>query len=132
MSGNGNDGTLGSTGDVDGSDPDWVDTVAPVGICTLEGIVERMLSRVINTKLNILEQLGGIMLEEQMVGDMLDMYFRNRDYGDVDKKDMVKAKQKIHAAIQHQKQAEEDIDKALDCLDEALSSLGIQMEALGE
>ncbi len=128
VSSNGNDGVLGSTEEVDGSDPEWVDDVAPVGICTLEGIVERRLSRVVDTKLNILEQLRDIMLEEQMVVDMLDTYFKNRDFGDVDKKDVVKAKQKIHTAIQHEEQGEMDINRSLGSLEEALSALGSEVD----
>jgi len=34
MSGNGNDGQLGSGPDVDNSDPNWVDSNAPLGICS--------------------------------------------------------------------------------------------------
>jgi len=34
MSGNGNDGQLGSAPDIDNSDPNWVDSNAPLGICS--------------------------------------------------------------------------------------------------
>ncbi len=54
MLGNCNDGNHSYAGDVDRGGADWIDTVAPVGICTLDGIVGRDLLRELNHKLNIL------------------------------------------------------------------------------
>ena len=45
----GNDGQLGDVDIPDNSDPNWVDSVPPVGICTTKGLVERNLSDVLNT-----------------------------------------------------------------------------------
>ena len=46
--------------------------------------------------------------------------------GDLKKGDVVKAKQKIHSAIQHEEQAEASVDQSIDKLDDALNTLGIE------
>ena len=126
MSGYGNHGQLGSTPDVDTNDPAWVTSDAPVGICTLEGIVERNLSDVKNRKLSILEQLYETMLQEQALWDYMDTVFKDRDFGDTDKGDVAKAKQKIMGAVQHEEQAGAAIDRSLDKLVDAMDALGLE------
>lgn len=128
LSGNGKDGTLGSSPEPDGSDPAWIDSSAPIGFCTLEGIVERDLSVVLDTKLDIIKQLGQARAAELGVLDMLNTHFKNRNFGTVKKRDIVKAKQKIHTAIQHEVQAETDVYKSIDNLEEALLTLDCEVE----
>lgn len=122
----GNDGMLGSTPEVDDSDPVWVESDAPVGICTLEGIVERNLTDVWNAKVSILEQLYEAMAQEEALLDYMDEKFADRDFGGTSKGDVAKAKQKIRSAIQDETRAESDIDQSLDKLDEAMDTLGIE------
>ncbi len=122
----GNDGQLGSTPDADSSDPVWVESDAPVGICSLEGIVERNLSDVWNTKVSILEQLYEAMAQEQALLDYMDEKFADRDFGDTSKGDVAKAKQKIHSAIQTEEQAQTAVNQSLDKLDDAMKTLGIE------
>lgn len=127
----GNDGTLGSGPDIDGNDPKWIDSDAPVGICSEEEIVERKFSDVWNTKLNILEQLYEAMAQEEALWEYMDMVFKDRDFGNTSKGDVVKAKQKIHSAIQHEEQAETAVDQSLDKLGDALDALDIELN-MGE
>ena len=52
--------------------------------------------------------------------------FKDRDFGNARKGAVVKAKQKIHSAIQAEEQAETSIDQSIDKLDDALDTLGIE------
>jgi hypothetical protein len=67
-SGNGNDGVLGSSLDPDDSDPEWVDSDAPVGICTMKELFERNINQALDIKLNILEQLEEALGKETYSG----------------------------------------------------------------
>ncbi|RKY04096.1 MAG: hypothetical protein DRP56_10510, partial [Planctomycetota bacterium] len=127
-----NDGQLGSTPDEDNNDPVWVASDAPVGICSLEGIVERNLSDVWDTKVSILEQLYEVMAKEQALVDYMDEKFADRDFGDTSKGDVAKAKQKIHSAIQQEAKAQTAVDQSLDKIDAAMDTLGIESNTDGE
>ncbi len=128
ISGHGNDAQLGNSPGIDDSDPCWVDSEAPVGFCTLEGLVRRDLSGVFDAKLNILQELDEAMAQENIVLDMLNTHFKNRDFGTASKNDVVKAKQKIHTAIQHEVQAETNVHKSLNNLEEALEALDCDVQ----
>jgi len=120
----GNHGQLGSTPDADASDPAWVNSDAPIGICTLEELVERNLSDVLDIKLDILEQLGIAVAKEKAVVDMLNTFFKNRDFGSAKKKDVGKVKKKIHSAIKHEKKSKKELEKSIEGLEDALVTLG--------
>ena len=124
-SGNGNDGTLGSTGGVDSSDPNWVDSVPPVGICGLEGLVGRNISNVLDIKADILELLDIALGKEEALLDYMDDAFHNGELDNLNKGDVVQAKQKLHSAIQQEEQAETTIGQSLEKLNDALDALGI-------
>lgn len=126
LSSNGNHGQLGSTPDADASDPAWVNSDAPIGICTLEELVERNLSDALDIKLDILKQLGIALAKEEAVVDMLNTFFKNRDFGSANKGDVAKAKQKIHSAMQHEEQAEAAVDKSIEKLEDASAALGLE------
>jgi len=128
----GNDGQLGSTPDEDNNDPVWVASDAPVGICSLEGIVERNLSDVWDTKVSILEQLYEVIAKEQALLDYMDEKFADRDFGDTSKGDIAKAKQKIMGAIQQETKAQTAVDQSLDKIDAAMDTLGIESNTDGE
>ncbi|MHC4738742.1 MAG: LamG domain-containing protein [Planctomycetota bacterium] len=100
ISGTGNDGQLGSGPGEDDSDPAWVWSDAPVGICTAMGLVERNLLRVFDMKETILEILEDAMGTEDATKGFLDELFESGEIGDLKKGDIAKAKQKIHSAIQ--------------------------------
>lgn len=117
---------LGDVNTVDGSDPVWVDSVAPVGICTLDGFVERNISNVLDIKLGILEDLERALGKEDALLDYVDDAFHNGEYDHLGKGDVVKAKQKIHSAIQQEEQAETAVDQSIDNLEEAMDTLDIE------
>lgn len=95
--------------------------------CTLEGLVERELSRIMARKQGIMQELEEIMAQEQTVFEMLDTYFKDRDFRTAKKNDIVKSKQAIHSAIQHEKQAETAVEQSLDKLYDALDALDIEL-----
>jgi len=114
----GNNGTIVGAG--------WVDSVPPVGICTLDGLVERNLSDILNRKLGILSELGIVLGKEDALLDYMDGAFHNGQLDNLNKGDVVKAKQKIHSAIQQEEQAETAVDQSIEKLDDALNTLGIE------
>ena len=126
LSGNGNDGTLGSTPDVDNSDPDWIESDALVGICSPYLIAKRGMKRALALKEAALKALKAALAEEDISLAGLEELLESGDYVDLKKGDIVKAKQKIHSAMQHEEQAESDVDKSIDKLDDALNTLGIE------
>lgn len=121
-----NHGTLGSSPDEDGSDPVWVASDAPVGICTLDGLVGRGLNKIRDRKFGILEELAALIEKEDALLGYMDEAFRNGTFDNLTKKDVVQAKQKIHGAVQHEKQAQAAIDRSIDKIDDAMNALGIE------
>lgn len=130
-SGNGNDGTLGSGPGIDNSDPNWVDSVPPVGICSVEGIVERNLLNVLGMKNDVLDILDEAIGKEEALWEYMDTVFKDRDFGNTSKGDVVKAKQKILSAIQREEQAETSIGQSLEKLNDALDALDIELNSNG-
>ncbi len=130
-SGIGNDGTLGSGPGIDNSDPNWVDTVPPVGICSVEGIVERNLLNVLGMKNDVLDILDEAIGKEEALWEYMDTVFKDRDFGNTSKGDVVKAKQKILSAIQREEQAETSIGQSLEKLNDALDALDIELNSNG-
>ncbi|MHC4739425.1 MAG: LamG domain-containing protein [Planctomycetota bacterium] len=117
-SGNGNDGTIVGA--------QWVESDAPIGICTAKGLVERNLLRVFDMKETILELLEDAMGTEDATKGFLDELFESGEMGELKKGDVARAKQKIHSAIQEEEQAATAVDKSIEKLDDALNSLGIE------
>ena len=76
--------------------------------------------------LEVVDKLEEAMAREESVLDMLNTHFKNRDFGTASKKDVVKAKQKIHSAVQYEGQAGDDIQKSLEKIDDAYDVLGIE------
>jgi hypothetical protein len=119
-SGNGNNGTV--VGAI------WTDSIPPVGdICGLDGLVERNLSDILDRKLGILDELAIVLGKEDALLDYMDDAFHNGELDNLNKGDVVKAKQKIHSAIQQEEQAEAAVDQSIDKLDDALNTLGIEL-----
>ncbi len=119
----GNHGTLGSTPDVDSSDPNWVDSDAPVGICTLDSLLERNISNVLDIKAEILDLLDIALSKEDALLGYMDDAFHNGQLDNLNKGDVVKAKQKVMGAIQQEEQAETAVDQSIEKLDDALNTL---------
>jgi len=122
-SGNGNDGQLGTRPDIDDSDPNWADSDAPVGICTLQELVERNVNNTLEIKLNILKEIEEALLMEDASVNILDGLFGDVEYGYLDKRDIRKARQEIHSAIQSEEQAIHSVEKSVDDLEDSLDVL---------
>ncbi len=121
----GNDGVLGSTGSIDDNDPNWADSGALMA-CTLDGLVERNISNVMDIKMDILDLLNIALGKEDALLDYMDEAFHNGQLDNLKKGDVVKAKQKILGAIQAETQAETAVDNSIEKLDDALDTLGIE------
>ncbi len=128
LSGNGNNGQLGSTPDVDSSDPAWVESDAPIGICTTCQIARRATERALERKAALLEELLAALAQEWATYEAFEELLESGDYCDLNKGDIVTAKQKIHSAIQHQEQAIDALEKSLEKLKDTLSALGYEPE----
>jgi hypothetical protein len=128
LSSNGNDGQLGSTPDADSSDPAWVDSDAPIGICSLYKSATLGTERAIERKTAMLEELLAALAEEWAAYEALEELLESGDYGDLNKGDIVTAKQKIHSATQHQEQAIDALEKSIEKLQDALNALGYEAE----
>jgi len=128
LSGNGNDGQLGSTPDADESDPAWIDSDAPVSICSLYQIATLAADRAVERKTALLEELLAALAQEWAAYETLEELFESGDYGDLNKGDIVTAKQKIHSAIQHEEQSIDALEKSIEKLKDALSALGYEAE----
>ncbi|MBA7656445.1 hypothetical protein ES703_64369 [subsurface metagenome] len=128
LSGSGNDGQLGSTPNPDVSDPAWVDSDAPIGICSLYQIATIAADGAVERKTALLEELLAALAQEWTAYEALEELLESGDYGDLSKGDIVTAKQKIHSAIQHQEQAIDALEKSIEKLKDALWFLGCQVQ----
>jgi hypothetical protein len=128
LSGNGNDGQLGSMLSPDVSDPAWVDSDAPIGICATCQIAKRTTERALERKLALLDELLAALAEEWTVYEAFEELLESGDYCDLNKGDIVTAKQKIHSAIQHQEQAIDALEKSIEKLEDARTSLGYELK----
>ena len=93
----------------------------------MSGRISHLL-RVFDMKEAILEILEDAIATEDATKEFLDELFKSGEIGDLKKSDVVKAKQKIHSAIQHEEQAEIDVDQSLDKLNSALNALDIELD----
>jgi hypothetical protein len=126
LSGNGNDGQLGVTADVDDSDPTWVKSDAPIGICTPYLSATMAAERIIERKIELIEELLAASAQEWAVYEVLEDMLESGDYNDLYKGDIVTAKQKVHSATQHEEQSIDSLEKSIEKLEDSLSSLGYE------
>jgi hypothetical protein len=130
LSGNGNNGQLGSTPDVDGSDPAWIESDAPIGRCTPYLIATGSIKEALKQKKASLEKLEAALAEEWTAYEALEELLDAGDYGDLKKGDIISAKQRIHSAIQHQEQTINTLEKSINQLEDALIEIGYESEFL--
>jgi len=132
LSGSGNNGYLGNDPcDVDSADPAWVDSDAPIGICTTGGLIERNISRALESKQRALEEIEAALINENATIGVLEELFRSREHGDWSRKDIIKARQDIHLAIQPQQHSLDTLEKSIEKLEDSLSVLGYEIEPNG-
>ncbi|NIP25719.1 MAG: hypothetical protein GWN67_15480 [Phycisphaerae bacterium] len=128
LSGNGNHGCLG--GDpcaVEESDPMWIESDAPIGICSFYQIATVFTGNAVERKTALLEELPAVLDQEWTVYEALVEWLESGDYGDLNYGDIVTAKQKIHSAIQHEEQSILALEQSVEKLKDALSSLGYEL-----
>jgi hypothetical protein len=123
LTGNGNDGQLGVSVNVDDSDPTWIKSDAPIGICTPYLSATMAAERIIEHKFVMIEELLATLVQESAVCEVLEELLESGDYGDMYKGDIVTAKQKIHSATQHEEQSIDALEKSLEKLKDALRAL---------
>jgi hypothetical protein len=123
LSGNGNDGQLGVSVNVDDSDPTWIKSDAPIGICTPYLSATMTAERIIERKSVMIEELLATLVQESAVCEVLEELLESGDYADLYKGDIVTAKQKIHSAAQHEEQSIDALEKSIEKLNDSLSTL---------
>jgi endonuclease/exonuclease/phosphatase family metal-dependent hydrolase len=79
-------------------------------------------------KEQMLKVVDETLEKEELAFDALEELLESGDYGDLKKGDIVQAKQKIHAAIQHEGQSQKKLEKSIERLQDALASLAWEPE----
>jgi hypothetical protein len=130
LSGNGNNGRLGSTPDVDGSDPAWIESDAPIGRCTPYLIAVAAAEKALKHKSASLKELQAALAQEWTMYEALEQWLESGDFVDLSKGDIVMAKQKAHSAMQHEEQSIDMLEKGFEKLLDSLISLGYEPEGL--
>jgi hypothetical protein len=93
----------------------------------LDGLAQRNILNVLDIKAEILDLLNIAMGKEEAFLDYMDGAFHEGVFDDLDKKEVVKCKQKIMGAIRHEEQAETAVDQSIEKIDDALDALDIEL-----
>jgi hypothetical protein len=126
LSSNANHGRLGSDPNADDSDPAWVDSDAPVGICTPQALIERNLYAVLQIKYNFLEQIAEAFLKEDATSYLLEEMLATGDYGDLNRRSLRAAKNLLDFATQRQHRSQRELLRSVETLEDVLLQLGIE------
>jgi hypothetical protein len=120
-----NDGYLGSDPcDVDSSDPEWIESGAPAGICTPCGFAERELKSAYEYMMNIMQELEAAMGKEANALGVLEELLGNKDYCDLSKKDLIGARVKANQSINREETGKKELEKSIERLKDSLMHLG--------
>ncbi|MHC4746187.1 MAG: endonuclease/exonuclease/phosphatase family protein [Planctomycetota bacterium] len=79
-------------------------------------------------KEQMLEAVDEALEKEERAYDALEELLESGDYGDLKKGDIVKAKLKVHSAIEHEEQSQKKLEKGIEKLQDALECLGWEPE----
>ena len=102
------------------SQPDYV----VIEVLTLT----QQIARIKNEKLRLLEQIDLMLAKEQQVIFELNLLLGSGDYGDLTHDDIIRAREAIHSAKQHQKLAKQDLERSIEKLRDALRALEPSVE----
>ncbi len=117
----GHDGYLGSDGEnPDDSDPAWVESDAPAGICPPQALLERNISNALEIKQNILQQLAEALASERAAEDILRDMQRNRDITELSPIQVIRARIKIVWAIVKEVWSQRKITQSKEHLEDSL------------
>ena len=83
---------------------------------------------VLAEKEEMLDAIDEMLEKEDQAYGALKELLASGDYGDLKKGDIVKARQEVHSAVQHEEQAAGALEKSIDNLYDALFSLGWEPE----
>ncbi len=84
------------------------------------------IDKAIEEKTSLLNVIDEAIAKEKTAQDALEEMLNTKDFGDLQKGDIVKAQEKIHSAIQHQEQSQKDLEKSIEKLEDALEALGVE------
>ena len=86
------------------------------------------LENALDEKQIALEAVDAALAEEADAYEALDDLLDSKNYGDLRKSDIIKARQRIHSAIQHQDQSAGALERGLEQLIDAMEALGAEPE----
>ena len=127
-SGNGNDGQLGGSEEVQISDPNWVSPGAPV-ICTKPALAKRNISLAMETKKDIIEDLDYALKAELAANTMLLEVQRDKQFKNVwPSANIVRARMQTFLAIVQERIARSKIVVSINHLANAIEYLNAPAE----
>jgi hypothetical protein len=80
----------------------------------------------IEEKLDALDKVNAALEKEWAAYDALQELLDSGDYGDLTKADIIRARQEIHSAIQHEELTKKALDRSIEKLEDSLAALGFQ------
>ena len=79
-------------------------------------------------KLEALGKIESALQDEYAALDALEALLESGDYEGLKKADIIKARQRVHQAIQHQQQCLDDLEQSIVSLEGALAALSLEAE----
>lgn len=121
-------GQLGNTPEADDADPQWVESGAPVGICSSYILAVGDLKSALAVKWNMLEDLESALEKEQDAIVNLRSLMAEDELGDLSRKEIQKAMADIRLAMVQQKVSRLALRKSVMRLEDALRRIGVEVE----
>jgi hypothetical protein len=130
VSGHGNNGTLGSSAGIDAADPCWVESDAPVGLCTTEQVMLRNLLGATDDKKTANQLIADAKAKEcasvQLITDL------QKQMNSKDQMNAYRAKAQISIAIAQEEMVSRQIDATIKRLEDALRLLNYEVDSNSE
>jgi hypothetical protein len=127
VSGHGNNGTLGSSTGIDTADPCWVESDAPVGLCTTEQVMLRNLLGATDNKKIASQLIADAKAKErasiQLITDL------QKQMNGKERMNATRAKAQISVAIVQEEIASRQIDATIKRLEDALRLLNYEVDS---
>jgi len=98
----------------------WLPSLADIAIIRIKHAIDE--------KQEALERIGAALEKEWAAYEALEEMLANGEYGNLSYSGIVKAKQRIHSAIQHEEQSIDALEKSIEKLEDALVALGFEIE----
>ena len=104
-------------------DPVWLDSDAPIGICTPLEVVRRNITGAMDIKGVILEDLERALDKEKAAQSMLWEFQKDKDSNGLKKQEIIKTRMATVKAIIDENQSKEKLNDSIEKLQEAMDSL---------